>query len=85
VLLPNADCHSAAQVGERLRHCVEQAKIDTVGAVTISLGVAEWPTHGETAEQVFKRADEALYRAKQAGRNRLLVAPSGNAEPPASQ
>ncbi len=46
------------------------------GRVTLSLGVAEFPGHGTTGEAVIRQADAALYRAKQAGRNRVEAAGS---------
>lgn len=45
-----------------------------LGAVTLSLGVAVYPLHGATGEAVLRAADAALYRAKQQGRNRVVVA-----------
>ena len=43
-------------------------------STTISLGVAIFPDHGVTAEEVIAAADAALYRAKQAGRDRVEIA-----------
>lgn len=39
--------------------------------MTVSIGVATWPGGGETPEELLERADKALYRAKQGGRNRV--------------
>lgn len=47
---------------------------DTQLCVTISVGIAEFPLHGENIEAVIHAADRALYRAKTSGRNRLAVA-----------
>lgn len=44
---------------------------------TMSIGVAEFPSNGETREEVIRAADEALYRAKRLGRNRVVAAGSG--------
>jgi diguanylate cyclase (GGDEF)-like protein len=41
--------------------------------VTISVGVASYPDNGEDAESVIKKADEALYEAKEMGRNRVVL------------
>ncbi len=52
-----------------------------LGGLTLSLGVALMPEHGETAEELLRAADKALYRAKQAGRNQALLAEAE--DPPA--
>lgn len=43
-------------------------------SVTISVGVAHYPTHGETPAQIIDAADRALYRAKRAGRDCVVTA-----------
>jgi two-component system, cell cycle response regulator len=42
-------------------------------SVTVSLGVAMFPEHGATGRDVLRAADDAMYRAKAQGRNRVLV------------
>lgn len=74
MLLPNASVEVAAQVAERLRRRVEQTPVEPVGSLTVSLGVAHWPRDGSGIDQVLKRADEMLYRAKRHGRNRVEIA-----------
>lgn len=74
ILLSDASIESARLVAERLRQCVEQNEIQDVGQITISLGIAQWPTHAPSIEQVLKLADGALYKAKQRGRNRTELA-----------
>ena len=80
VLLPFTNIRDAKVVGERLRKSVEKAviptntennKVQTIG-VTISMGLAEFSTT-ETGEELFKRADKALYEAKESGRNRICI------------
>jgi diguanylate cyclase (GGDEF)-like protein len=45
-----------------------------LGTVTVSVGVASFPQHGDTGEAVFKTADAASYKAKAAGKNSVVVA-----------
>jgi len=71
VLLPEAPAETAAAVSDKLRRAVAAADFQHNGAPTpmsVSVGYAVFH-EGETAEQVFQRADAALYRAKAAGRN----------------
>lgn len=75
VLLPGTTLENARQLAERLRERFEGSPADTpVGAVpvTVSIGIA--PLDGQDADRVLERADEALYAAKSAGRNRVCVA-----------
>ncbi len=78
VIAPMTDELGALTVAERLRLAVEQLVI-RVGAeelkITISVGVASHRS-GETARDFFARADQALYAAKAAGRNRVLASRS---------
>lgn len=73
ILLPGAPRHIAAQVAERLRLLVETTALPTVGHITISLGVSSWPDGSADMPTVFKQADDMLYAAKHAGRNRVEV------------
>ncbi|WP_110972648.1 sensor domain-containing diguanylate cyclase [Pseudomonas huaxiensis] len=74
MLLPGTSPDTAARVAERLRHRVEQTTFETIGHLTLSMGVANWPLHSENAARVFEVADEQLYQAKIGGRNRVRVA-----------
>lgn len=68
VVLEGADLHRAAHLAEQLRTLVDANELVPDHAVTISLGVAELK-EGESPNDWLHRADEALYRAKDAGRN----------------
>jgi diguanylate cyclase (GGDEF)-like protein len=76
VILPETDLAGAADSAERIRSAVESRKLSlgemNVG-VTLSAGVAEFPTDGETVESIIASADQALYRAKEEGRNRVVL------------
>lgn len=68
--LPGADLRIALQLAERLRSQVEQADFAHGVTVTISAGIALL-TKDDTLEDVIRRADEMLYKAKRSGRNRV--------------
>ena len=68
VVLEGADLHRAAHLAEQLRTLVHANELVPDSSVTISLGVAELK-RGESGNDWLHRADEALYRAKDAGRN----------------
>lgn len=82
LVLPEQDTTSAAAAAERVRRSVEELPVhDADGGptrgVTVSIGVAAFdPGHGTTSKALLARADAALYQAKAAGRNRVVVAPS---------
>jgi two-component system, cell cycle response regulator len=77
VVMPETDKAVATTVAERLRRCIaaEPFAVER-GAraipVTISIGIAALAGRGDTAADVLKRADQALYRAKRDGRNRVV-------------
>lgn len=73
VLATHTETEGAAELAERLRQNVAQRDFEGVGRVTISLGVATIRA-GESIEYLERRVDEALYAAKAAGRNQVIVA-----------
>ncbi|WP_332849332.1 diguanylate cyclase [Achromobacter ruhlandii] len=73
ILLPEVGPNEAVIVAERLRQRIADRDIDRVGGVTVSAGVAQWPTCGPDVTQAFHAADAALYSAKQQGRNRVVL------------
>lgn len=72
VLLPGYDSEGAKKIAERLRREVEEHEFTGVGQRTVSVGVTSAKI-GENEEDVFIRADNALYKAKESGRNRVEV------------
>ena len=78
IVLPEVDVNEAMEMAERLRRMVESAKIEVAENqkvnVTVSIGVAAFPVHGREATNLFRNADEAMYRAKQEGRNLVVRA-----------
>lgn len=82
MLLPGSDPEGARTVAEAARMAVLDANIDHIdsphGRVTVSLGVAAVvPRPGGTAAELLQLADDALYAAKNAGRNRVMVSAGG--------
>jgi diguanylate cyclase (GGDEF)-like protein len=75
VLLPQTAQQDAMAIAERIRRRVATVTVEGVDAVTVSVGVAAHPDHGETLEEVVSAADCALLAAKTAGRNRTLLFP----------
>ena len=76
VLLPNTASDAALQVAERLRDSVHRLDLSDIAAdlqVTISLGLAMLRARDDGLHDVIDRADGALYRAKEAGRNRVAM------------
>jgi two-component system cell cycle response regulator len=77
VICPGANVEVAKEVGNRIRRAIESNVIDTPefkGNVTISIGVAVKSKDHESAKDMIKDADEALYAAKEAGRNKVCIA-----------
>lgn len=78
LLLPQTGLEGAHAVAERQRLAVAALSVPagmTEVRPTVSLGVAAYPTHpAESIEDLFRHADQALYRAKEAGRNRVELA-----------
>src|SRR6185437_8896326 len=73
VLLPQTPVDGAAEVAERLRSQLKASGANGGGdAVTVSVGVAEFPKNGDTTQSVIAAADAALYRAKADGRDRVV-------------
>jgi diguanylate cyclase (GGDEF)-like protein len=85
VILEETDIPGGLQMAERIRTAVAASTTDTdMGPlkVTLSLGVAVFPSHGKEKHVIIERADQALYDAKHGGRNRAVVAAP---QPPAQE
>jgi diguanylate cyclase (GGDEF)-like protein len=78
VMLPDTDIDAAQILGERIRRSIEDARItwgEVSIAVTVSVGVAQFePGRDVSTHSLIERSDEAMYRSKQSGRNRVTLA-----------
>jgi diguanylate cyclase (GGDEF)-like protein/PAS domain S-box-containing protein len=72
ILLPQTNVGSAAKLAECLRASAAEIQVPDLPVVTISIGVAQHQSE-EATESLLRRADTALYQAKAAGRNRVVV------------
>ena len=78
VVMPGASLEDAGRVAERIRRDVASAPFRVMGGkeqitITISIGVAATVGDGDTPEGLLKRADEGVYEAKAAGRNKVIA------------
>ncbi|MCT7908460.1 ammonium transporter [Arcobacter lacus] len=73
LILDTTDLYQAQNISDKLRIGIENFKFQIVGKVTISMGISEFKNEVETFNEVFKRADKALYQAKETGRNKVYV------------
>lgn len=76
IILPDTDQEGAHYAAERIRQAVEEKSIRAYDAelkVTVSIGAATCPRDGKKMHDLIDRADQALYQAKQKGRNRTCV------------
>jgi diguanylate cyclase (GGDEF)-like protein len=74
VIVPEVDVHALSAIAERIRTSVEALPKPPHGStLTVSIGAALYPADGSAAETLFQAADERLYAAKHAGRNRVIV------------
>jgi diguanylate cyclase (GGDEF)-like protein len=78
LILLDASAEDTEERAKLLREDAARLRVEyghqALGTITISVGVAVFPDHGETAETLLKAADAALYRAKAGGRDRVMVA-----------
>ena len=78
VILPDAPLDGARQRGEQLREATKELITEfrgqTLGRVTLSIGISTFPAHGGTGATLVEAADAALYRAKKEGRDCVVLA-----------
>ncbi len=71
VLLPQANLDMALSLGQRLRQRISKHTFTGAGHLTVSIGVTHME-EGYTVDELLKRVDDALYEAKESGRNRVV-------------
>jgi diguanylate cyclase (GGDEF)-like protein len=79
IICPELNSEGAHQVAEKIRQIVEKTEFPKIDqnpdfSITISLGISTFPEDGENAYQLIRRADKALYEAKETGRNKVCAA-----------
>jgi diguanylate cyclase (GGDEF)-like protein len=80
VMLLEANLATAKLVAERVRSRVAEQDLGE-GRLTLSIGVAEYPDGGETPEELIATADAAMYQAKNAGRNQVVLGGAADERP----
>jgi len=73
MFLPETSKDAAQLLSERLRKGVAAIELGNLPGVTVSMGIATFPEDGKTIEELLKKADAALYAAKERGRNKVAV------------
>lgn len=78
VVLPETGKRAALKVGQRILEEIEKFRFkskddDSIGLITITVGLATFPRDGETGQALLASADKALYKGKKAGKNRICT------------
>lgn len=81
LLLPNTHLEESVLIAERIRKLINEVEVKGPGFISSSVGVANFPLHASDPDDLFERADQALYSAKQGGRNQVRVYNVPNGHP----
>lgn len=73
LILPNTSSETALIIAERLRIKVAETQIEPIGTIQVSIGIATSLESNFSTDLVLAEADQALYQAKESGRNRCVV------------
>jgi len=81
VVLPQTGAEGARIIAERVREALaEHVFLEATGLavrITASIGIASYPDHGDTREDLIGYADQAMYRVKERGKNGIEMATQG--------
>ncbi len=73
IILPGIDSYGALIAAERVRAAIEAEKIEKIGTITASIGVATFLEHSDRVDELMELADQAMYKAKISGRNQVQI------------
>lgn len=74
ILLPGVDHNGGLIAAERIRKAIEETRIEVIGNVTASIGVATYGEHSDNLTELMELTDYAMYTSKKNGRNRVTIA-----------
>ena len=78
IILPESEAEDAAKRSESLREAAKTLRVRHLGnvldAITVSIGIAAYPAHASTGEELLRVADSGLYQSKAMGRDRITIA-----------
>lgn len=74
IILSGVDSSGGMIFAERIRKAIESTKLDKIGSITASIGVATYMEHSEDVDELLEIVDQAMYESKRKGRNRVTLA-----------
>lgn len=80
ILLPGIDSNGGMIAAERIRAAIENTPVDEIGKITASIGVGTYPEHSVNVDELLEMTDQAMYKSKINGRNRVTIAKTPDEE-----
>ena len=78
IVLPGVDSKGGLIAAERIRKAIQSVKLEKIGNITASLGVATYFEHSDDTDELIELADQAMYESKRNGKNRVTLAKHSN-------